>query len=354
MQDTYYAVAIGADYRENKYTAYLQFMDFSQVAKTEQGKASEKIPIWIATGTGPTMVDALRDILTISPQPYVLSHVSSVILTDRAIEHGLNGILDYLGRYPDFRTTASMFGTKDDLTAILSATPLFNLAPLTMIEHSPESIAKQHTYIPPLEVRDFNMQYRDTANTVILPCLSLTNDWMEGEKPHPQPYINGAFLFQHRQYRNWLSARDLSGYRWVTPNTKRSILLVRTNQRKPAMEVAVWYVKPTIEAHMQNGNPVFNVRVRGKATILADYGADYKADQMIKKEITEEIRSTFLSGVNNGADVLHLENALYRKHNQMWKETFQKNHLSSVDKGMLGDVKVDIKISHAGRLRIDS
>ncbi|WP_369125271.1 hypothetical protein [Alicyclobacillus fastidiosus] len=64
---------------------------------------------------------------------------------------------------------------------------------------------------------------------------------------------------------------------------------------------------------------------------------------MLKKEITEEITSTFLSGVNKGADVLHLENALYRKHNRMWKDTFRKNHLS-VNKSMLGNVTVTVRL----------
>lgn len=298
MQDTYYAVAMGADYKDNKYIAYLQFMDFSEVAKTEQGKASEKVPLWIVTGTGQTWPDALLHIVAVSPQQFVLSHVDSVILTDRAIEHGMNQIMDWIRRYPEFRMTGHIFGTKDDLKQILSASPLFNLAPLTLIEHTPETVAKQHAYIPPLQVFDFNRQYQDTASTVLLPTLSITNAWLEEDKPHPQPFIYGAFIYQHRKYRNWMSRQELSGYRWVVHNTKRSMLRVQTDPKTPGLEIAVWDVKPSFKVRMKNGNPVFDVHVKGKSTLLAQAGMEENMNEMIDKEIQKQIVSTFLSGIN--------------------------------------------------------
>lgn len=352
MQDTYYVVAMGADYKDNQYTAYLQFMDFSQVAKTEQGKSNEKIPLWIATGTGQTWPDALRNILEASPQPYVLSHVSSVILTDSAIEHGMSHIMDWLRRYPDFRLIGWMFGTKDNIQQILSATPLFNLAPLTLIEHTPRAIVKQYIFIPPLQVLDFNRQYQGTASAVVLPSLSMTNAWSEGDKSHPQPYINGAFLFQHRKYQHWMSTKALAGYRWVTYNVKRTVITVQERPNAPSLEVAVSNVKPIIKAQMKQGRLVFNVRVKGKATILAQDRIKGNMDKMIDKEIQQEIMRTFLSGINKGTDVLHLENTLYRKQNRLWKATFERKHLS-IEKNMLGQVTVDMKVNHAGRWRMD-
>ncbi|MFD1676233.1 Ger(x)C family spore germination protein [Alicyclobacillus fodiniaquatilis] len=352
MQDTYYVVAMGADYKDNQYTAYLQFMDFSQVAKTEQGKSNEKIPLWIATGTGQTWPDALRNILEASPQPYVLSHVSSVILTDSAIEHGMSHIMDWLRRYPDFRLTGWMFGTKDNIQQILSATPLFNLAPLTLIEHTPRAIVKQYIFIPPLQVLDFNRQYQGTASAVVLPSLSMTNAWSEGDESHPQPYINGAFLFQHRKYQHWMSTKALAGYRWVTYNVKRTVITVQERPNAPSLEVAVSNVKPIIKAQMKQGRLVFNVRVKGKATILAQDRIKGNMDKMIDKEIQQEIMRTFLSGINKGTDVLHLENTLYRKQNRLWKATFERKHLS-IEKNMLGQVTVDMKVNHAGRWRMD-
>jgi spore germination protein KC len=145
-QDIFYVVALGADFKDNKYTAYLQFSDFSQVAKTEQGKPSQSVPIWVATGAGLTLPDAVQDVKAKASQPIAFSHVSSYILTHRAIEHGMRDISDYIRRYPDFRPTGWMFGTNEDLMQIMSTSPLFNLSPLTMIEHTPISIAKQYTF----------------------------------------------------------------------------------------------------------------------------------------------------------------------------------------------------------------
>jgi spore germination protein KC len=204
-----------------------------------------------------------------------------------------------------------------------------------------------------MEAREFHKQYSDAARTVILPSLSLTDAWHQDGKTYLQPFINGAFVFQNGEYRNWMSSKTLAGARWMSHKTPRSLLHMKDSGGSGSVDVAVWNVKPRINAHVEHGLPVFDVLVKGNATLLAQSGPAQNVNRVLGQEIQNEIRSTFSSGVRENVDVLNLENSLYRWHNHLWKQTFGNNRLS-ISKRMLGNITVDIKVEHAGRLRLDS
>ncbi|WP_400243782.1 Ger(x)C family spore germination protein [Niallia sp. JL1B1071] len=310
IQDVYYVGTIGVDYKDNKFETYLQLLDFSTVAKTEQGKPTEKAPIWIVTGSGSTLFDAIREAKEASQQPIVFSHVSSYILTEAALSNHFNDTLDLIRRYPDFRLSGWIFGTKDDLLGILNAAPVLNNSPLTLIEHTPQGITKQFNRIPPLMALDFMREYRDKARTVVLPNLSLGQSWYSGGKPNPLPFIDGAFLFQNKKYQDWFSDESLIGYRWIVPNTKRSLLKVTNSEKNTTLEVAIWKVKPKIIMNMKQGSPEFDIHIEGKATILNSLAKKKNYKRLIQNEIKNEIQSTFNNGIENGIDILQLENTI--------------------------------------------
>jgi len=351
IQDIYHVGTVGVDYKENKFKVYLQLLDFSTIAKTEQGKQTEKVPIWIVSGSGQTMFDAIRDAKKMSQQPIVFSHVSSYILTESAIKHHFDDTLDLLRRYPDFRLSGWIFGTKDDLMKILNTTPVLNNSPLTLIDHTPLGITKQFTRIPPLETLDFNREYQDTARTVLLPNLSLTKSWYSGGKPNPIPFINGAFLFHDKNYHNWFSDQSLIGYRWLAPNTERTLLKVKDPRKNSTLEVAVWKVKPKIRITVKTNRPEFSIQIKGKATVLNKLEGNKNYQQLIQTAIKHEIQSTYENGLKQNIDILELENSLYRQNNRFWKKTMKGNHLL-LQKNMLKEITVKINIDNTGKIKL--
>lgn len=351
IQDIYYVGTVGVDYKDHMYKTYLQLLDFSTVAKAEQGKPTEKIPVWLATGSGETLFDAIRNAKEMAQQPISFSHVSSYILSETALKHNLNDTLDLIRRYPDFRLSGWIFGTKDNLMKVLDITPVLNNSPLTLIDHTPKGITKQFNRIPPLETLDFNREYRDTARTVLLPNLSLTNSWYSDGKPNPLPYINGAFLFHDKTYQNWFSDDALIGYRWVISNTERSLLKVKDSNGTTTLEAAIWKVKPQISSSVKNGMPQFDITIKAKATILNKLKATKNSKVLIQNEIKHEIQSTFNNGLKKNIDVLQLENTLYRQHNNLWKQTL-KGSPFSIQKNMLRHITVTITIVNTGKITL--
>ena len=77
IQDLTYIVAIGLDYDEEKqeYTAYLQGLNFANVAKQEGAKPIEPIPIFIASASGETLNLAVSKLYKKSEPPVFFGHV---------------------------------------------------------------------------------------------------------------------------------------------------------------------------------------------------------------------------------------------------------------------------------------
>ncbi|WEG12129.1 Ger(x)C family spore germination protein [Pullulanibacillus sp. KACC 23026] len=347
IQDIYYVASVGIDYQDNKYITYLKLLDFSTIAKTEQGKPTEAVPIWILTGSGQTLFDAIRDAKRMSQQNIVFSHVNTFILSESAIKHHLDDTLDLLRRYPDFRLSGWIFGTKDDIMSILNSNPVLNNSPLTLIENTPKAISKQYNRITPLETLEFNREYCDTNRTVFLPNLSLTDSWYSGGKPNPLPRIDGAFLFHDKKYYTWFSDDSLIGYRWLTPHTERTLLNVHDSKHHTAFEVAVWKVKPKIKTYDQNGTPKFDVHIKGKATILNKLENQQNPKRLIQEEIKKEIQFTYNKGLTKNLDLLELENTLYRQNNPLWKKT--KGNIG-FSQNMLRHITVNITIINSGKI----
>lgn len=62
VQDIYYVAALGIDFKEGKYIAYAQLLDFSNVAKLEGARPDKQPPVWIGRGEGFTITEALNQL----------------------------------------------------------------------------------------------------------------------------------------------------------------------------------------------------------------------------------------------------------------------------------------------------
>lgn len=63
IQQVDYAKAIGVEYKDGMYHLYVQTLDFSSVAKSDNSsKTSQAPPIWVGHAEGPTMSLAMNEL----------------------------------------------------------------------------------------------------------------------------------------------------------------------------------------------------------------------------------------------------------------------------------------------------
>lgn len=133
-------------------------------------------------------------------------------------------------------------------------------------------------------------------------------------------------------------------------STARSPLVVYING-KPVRTVSIQRPKPRITLR-KGDSPIFDVHVKCKAiTIESQETVDEKSlRKQIEKQITEEIEETFKQGKSRGVDIYQLEHTMYKQDFKQWAN-LTSNGKQPLEGYQLGDVQVDVRLTHSGMLR---
>lgn len=352
IQDINYLTCVGFDYIDNQYLVYVQMIDFSSVAKTEQGKPTRPIPVWVGTGKGETVIGAFNDLYRTSQLSIFYGQINSVVLGENMMKRGLKDVQEVLDRYYEFRYIPWFFGTKQPIEQLFAITPFFNLSPLMSMLHQPQEIYKQQSLVAPLTMREFVVNVREPGNSTLVPSLSITDqNWRSNDKPKPMLTLDGIFVFQGEKYQGWMDWKKVLGLRWAEPKTQRSPIIIRSGG-KPQIAVSLGYPKFKIIPEIREDQISFNmqVKVSGYISEILQPMSESALEQKVAAQIQTEIKETYEEGLKIKADVFSLGHALYRQKNREWKNLREQGGLN-LTSDSLKNIQVEVKLNHSGKLK---
>ncbi|WP_282937752.1 Ger(x)C family spore germination protein [Paenibacillus sp. RC67] len=346
-----YITSIGLDYEKPYYVVYAQLMEFSSIAKQESPQGRGKALNWIGKGKGETLNLAMNDLYNTAQHRMVWSHVTAIIIGERALKQWPGSYIDALTRFREIRLTPWVFGTKQSVEEIMNAPAFFNLSPRETIAHAPAANYKQHSWILPLQYMTFLGDYYEPARTVLLPILSTNPDqWKKSGKPEAKLEWDGAFIMSGKKIKGSLKQDDLKGLRWVTGQTLRSPLKV---QEKGKLLGVVSLEDPLIHIEVKNASmqPQYDLEISLQGNVVELFGNAQEKELLAaaKKTIQNEIRFTYEKGLAIHADVLQLKYALYLQHYKDWKKMSEEQ--LNLDKESLNDIEVQLQLLHSGMLK---
>ncbi|MCD1257424.1 Ger(x)C family spore germination protein [Paenibacillus athensensis] len=352
IQDMNYVTSIGFDYADNEYRVYVQMLDFISVAKVESGKPSQHVPVWVGTGKGATVIEAVNDLYQTSQVRVFYGQVSSIVVSERVMNKGLRDIQELQNRYYELRFTPWVFGTTMPIDKLFAVTPLFHLSPIISLLHQPMESYRQKSTITPITSREFITNYNEPDQVVLLPSIRATAErWKQDTSPHEVLDINGAFVYQDGQYQGWLSERKLIGLRWIDPKTSRSPLVV---YRDGQPEAAVSLEAPKIQIRpIVKGNSAayeVSVKLSGNISDIVRAIKETELEAEVAARVRNEIRETFVNGLQINSDLLQLQHTLYRTNNKEWKRLKREGNLKLMPDS-LADIRVDVQLNNAGKLK---
>jgi len=352
IQDLNYLTAVGFDYEDGKYVVYVQMLDFSSVAKSETGKSTQPIPVWVGKGKGRTPNEAFNNLYRSSQMRIFYGQISAMVISDRLMKHGLADLAEMPRRYYEMRYTPWVFGSKLPIGELFAVTPFFNLSPMLSLLHQPLESYKQESLVAPISLREFIANYSEPGRTTMLPSLSITDKaWKSGQQPSPMLEIDGLFAFRKDRYCGWLGMQDLRGLRWVESKTRRSPLLL-VSQGETIGLVSLETPKIRLTPLKREGGIRFKVSVKltGFIIELMEQLPEQDIERLAETFVGREIRDTYTRGLAIRADLLQLEHALYRKRNREWKSWKQETD-GLLQPDSLAEVEVRVRLQHAGKLK---
>lgn len=354
IQNLAYVTAIGLDYVNDQYIAYIQVLNFVDVAKTEQLDIGKNVPVWIGKGVGRTVNDSITSIYPTSQLRLFWGHVKAIVCTERLLRNGtiLHEAYEAINRYHEVRYNVIVYGTKLPIPQILSQKALLNMSALDSLLDRPEESYKQLSRIKPQYVYKMIAELNEPARTAMMPFITIRQDtWMEDTSPKPMFLVDGASLFVGQQWKGWYSAKQLEGIRWVQHGTKRVLINVPDNANPQATLVLT---KPShkIKPVLDNGEVRFDIEVRAHGYIdqLITNLTRRELETEAAEAVERQIRFTFQQGLPLQTDTLNLLYSLYKKHPQQWKQLQERGKLTLNDQ-MIRKVQVKVKLIHSGKYK---
>ncbi|WP_071392851.1 Ger(x)C family spore germination protein [Bacillus tuaregi] len=349
-----YATAIGVDYENGEYVIYIQMIGLESIAKSEGGdKSSPKV--YVSKTTGKTFIDGFFKAYHTAQERIIWAHVTAILISQSALEQGLENIFDGITRYYEFRPTPWVFGTKDSIEDILTNTGFFQQSSLYTILHNPDSSYEQSSTIMPLKLNQFGREVFEPGRTTALPSLSINKkQWKVNKKKEPKLEIDGAFFLKEEKFKGFFSWEQIKGIRWITPGTERTALLV-PKRNKPEFLAVLKKQRFHIQPVKSGDHFQFNLTYQATGIIsnrMENNVVNIETmEDYTQETILAEIRDLYRLGLKHNIDFLNLEHQLYRKRNSDWERLKKQNQDTFIRDNSIKDMNASITIEHSGSFK---
>ncbi|KAB2335666.1 Ger(x)C family spore germination protein [Bacillus mesophilum] len=355
IQDLTYIVAIGLDYDEVKqeYKAYIQSINFANVAKQEGAKSIEPIPSFIATATGETLNLAVSKLYKKSKPPLFFGHTLSLVLSENLVKNKFDEVITEIGRNRSLRPTLRLLVAKENIEEILNTKALFNYPSVYSViyKHSSEQISQNE--ITPILLMDFLRDYYEPMGTAKLPSVKIDQDTWKAEQNYPVLYFDGYTVFQNQEYITTLAFKDAFLANWLLEDNIIFDHKVEKNGQLLAA-ISLTLSKFKIKFQKSEQSPAFSIEVSVQGDLLEKI-KDIPTEELInliEKDLEKRITELYDFGVENNMDILNTGVKWYRNHPKKFKEL---NDLNSfyLEKDSLTAVKVDVQIVNQNTYKYD-
>ncbi|WP_419393850.1 Ger(x)C family spore germination protein [Cytobacillus praedii] len=353
VQNLNFGTAIGVDFKDDKFHIYIQMLGLNSIAKTEGGDTPPP-QVYISETIGETFIDAFFKAYRTSQERIIWAHVTAIVLSESALNKGIENIYDGITRYYEFRPTPWVFGTLEPIDDILSANGFFNQSSLNTILHSPQSSYEQGSWVRPLKLNKFARELLEPAQTTYIPTLTINKkQWKKNKEFEPKLAINGAFFLKNSEYKGFFKLNDIKGIRWIASESKRVPILVPSKEKPEFLAVFE-------EKHIK----IIPINVNGKFKYdIVFFANGYISNRLknnvlnvnhmqnfVKDSIISQIKDFYQLGLDKNIDFLNLEYQLYRKHNSKWKQMTKKNE-PFLEEDSINDFKAYISLQHSGSFK---
>ncbi len=309
-----YVTAIGVDYNEGKFKVYVQGLNFGNIAKQE-GAAMEQQPILIGEAEGDNISAAIGLLEQMTALPLNYGHIHTIILSKRVMEEKMADVIDHVSHSSLLRYTFYLFGTEENLKSLMQTQSFFNYPQLYSIIHRPKKIIQYNYVLPILMYNQFISRYDRPVGTVLVPSLTIDKNHFSEKKEKSIPVINGEYLFSGKQYKGWLSKKDLSGIRWFHSGIQGITLRIGTEN------IVVRVKDPKTKIKVLKGkNPSYEIVV--KADAVLSLNSKNQTIKEVENELNKRIKKDIVNTIRKGqlleTDVLNISEKSYKYYLNRW------------------------------------
>ncbi|MDR7870539.1 MAG: Ger(x)C family spore germination protein [Tissierellaceae bacterium] len=331
-------IAIDIDEQTKEYILNVVIVDVEN-----QGTGGSLKPIVIET-KGRTIVDAVRNVISITTKAPYWSHVSIIVLSQEVAREGIIPILDWVSRSPELNLRVRIFISMENTAQeILQREKGFT--EIRTFEY--ETIKKSFRYLsklPDIKLNKLINEVEIKELNPVLPVIGLVD--LHGESA--VQYIGSAY-FKNDKLSGFLDPIDTIKYLFVTNEVEGGVIVVPLDEGNVTLDIYrnntdtnIDFIDDSIKITI-NIKPTVNIAEIDSSTDFTSQNGRMilkeKADNYLKNEIESFIKAI---QENPGIDIFRFGNKLMRNHPRIWN-TIEDNW-DEIFKELIIEVNSDIKI----------
>jgi len=351
-QRMYYVQGVGVDYKDNEYIAYIQLMNFANVAKTEQSNP-QAAPTEVGKATGKTIEEAIYKLYRSMDQEVFWGHMTFLLFSEKAMEseHAIP-IIDTFLRFRETRYHIWVYCTQDPIEEVLLVSPILEKSPTATKLSNPKNTSKQESFVEPVNLRQLVIGLNEPNHEMKVPSISINQDWETAKESRTETVFAGVGILSKNTFKGFIKGNTARGIEWMNDATKQGEITVKLDntEERDYLTVDIKKLDVNVKPIVQNNQVKFEVYLKFN-TILNGFKGKVTASQVRKKvesEVKKEIMATFEAGLNIDADVYRLSEYLYRDNVKVWKK-IQKDGKIPLTKESISKIDIHINKVSPGR-----
>lgn len=351
-QRMYYVQGVGVDYKDNEYIAYIQLMNFANVAKTEQSNP-QAAPTEVGKATGKTIEEAIYKLYRSMDQEVFWGHMTFLLFSEKAMEseHAIP-IIDTFLRFRETRYHIWVYCTQDPIEEVLLVSPILEKSPTATKLSNPKNTSKQESFVEPVNLRQLVIGLNEPNHEMKVPFISINKDWETAKESRTETVFAGVGILSKNSFKGFIKGNTARGIEWMNDATKQGEITIKLNnsEERDYLTVDIKKLDVNVKPIVQNNQVKFEVYLKFN-TILNGFKGKVTASQVRKKvesEVKKEIMATFQEGLNMDADVYRLSEYLYRDNVKVWKK-IQKDGKIPLTKDSISKIDIHINKVSPGR-----
>ncbi|MCM3636655.1 Ger(x)C family spore germination protein [Sporosarcina luteola] len=328
-----YLNGIGIDYKDGRYELYAQIINFANTAKSEQPTSDETSQAEVGHASGMSLDEAVFELYHSVDQKVNWGHLSYLVFSEEALQQvKLSPVLDIFIRYRETRYQIWLYATKDPVEEVLLIRPVVNKAIILSKLGDPRNSYEQESFIKPASIREVLINMNEPNHETLIPFITIAENWKSIKETIKAPVISGATIVSPDDFKGFITGEKARGIRWMTNDTKRSNLTVRTENGN-FISVVLENIKVKINPVMIKGEAKFDIDIYadGIIDIITETIKPAEIEKLLKEIVKEQIAATYEEALKMDADIYRLSEQLYRKNVKEWKRLQKDGKIELTD-----------------------
>ncbi|MET4563142.1 spore germination protein KC [Lysinibacillus parviboronicapiens] len=354
-QRMYYIHGVGIDFKDDEYEIFMQIIDFSNVAKSEQPNPNPT-QAEIGRAKGKTMEEALFKLYRSIDQKVFWGHMTYLILSEEAMksEHAVP-IIDSFLRHRETRYQIWAYCTQESIEEILLITPIIDKSLTASKLSNPLNSDAQESFVEPVNLRKLIIGLNEPSHEVSIPLVTINKNWQTADQSSEETALTGVGILSKDGFKGFIKDDAARGMQWMNNKTKRGQLTFKLDgEERDYLTTTLKKIGVDIHPIVKNDQVTFEIDLKYDVTVNGFKGK-ISVDQIRKKtiqEVKKEIKATYEEALKKNTDIYNLSEALYREDVKTWKK-LQKDRKINLTSDSISKIDVHVNKVNPGRKTFD-